>query len=74
MERVVVHDLNRARRLIEWALEEPFTHMALSGDGRYLRGAGLSNRLWVLDARSARVEAVVELPGFPQYILPVVFP
>jgi hypothetical protein len=72
VERVVVHDLDRGRRQLEWVLEDPFAHMALSDDGRYLCGAGQrTNQLWVLDARSGRAEAQMPLDGFPQYLIPV---
>lgn len=70
VERVVVHDLNRGRRQLEWLLEEPLAHMALSEDGRYLCGAGLSNRLWILDAQTGRAVAVMQLDGSPQYVIP----
>jgi hypothetical protein len=70
-ERVVVHDLDRGRWQEEWVLPEPFVHMALTGDGRYLCGAGLaSGKLWVLDARSARIEAEMALDGAPRYLIP----
>ena len=72
VERVVVHSLEYNRRQLEWVLEEPFSHMALSEDGRHLCGAGAeSNRLWVLDARSGRAEAVMPLDGSPRYVIPV---
>lgn len=70
IEHIVVHDLDHGRLDNEWTLEQPFTHMALSSDGQYLCGAGVADQLWVLDAHNGRVEAVVEVPGFPQYVIP----
>jgi hypothetical protein len=70
-ERIVVHDLDRGRRLLDWVLPEPFAHLALTADGRYLCGAGqATGKLWVLDARSGRAEADMALDGAPQYIIP----
>jgi hypothetical protein len=70
-ERVIVYDLDRGRRQLQWVLEEPLAHMALSSDGRYLYGAGSqTNRLLVFDARSGRTEAALPLDGFPQFLLP----
>jgi hypothetical protein len=70
-ERVVVHDLDQGRRQVEWVLPEPFAHMALTGDGRYLCGAALaSGKLWVLDTRNGRPEAAMALGGGPRYVLP----
>jgi hypothetical protein len=71
VERVVVHDLQRGRRQGEWRLEEPFGHMALSADGRYLYGTSpASGRLWVLDAATGAVQALTPLDGTPMYVLP----
>jgi hypothetical protein len=69
-ERLVVHDLDSARRQLEWILPEPFLHFALGGNGRYLFGGGLSGKLWVLDARSGRVKSQMRLDGLPRYIIP----
>lgn len=70
-ERIVVHDLEVGRRRQEWLLAEPMAHLALTGDGRYVCGAGLSGKLWVLDALDGRVEAAMPLPGSPRYVVPV---
>jgi hypothetical protein len=70
VERVVVHDLERGRRQLEWVLAEPFAHMALTADGRYLCGAGAnSNALYVLDTRNGRPEAVTPLDDAPVFLL-----
>jgi hypothetical protein len=71
IERVVVHDLDRGRPHGEWVIPEPLTHMALSGDGAYLFGAGAaSHTLWVLDAQTGQTRAAMTLDGKPQYVLP----
>ena len=70
IQRVVIHDLEAGRRQLEWALDEPFAHMALSADGRFLCGAGAtSNALYVLDTRNGRPEAVTPLDGTPVFLL-----
>jgi hypothetical protein len=69
IERVVVHNLKSRQRQAEWLLPEPFVHMALSADGRNVCGAGLSNKLWVLDTRSGQAEAAMQLAGNPQYLV-----
>jgi hypothetical protein len=69
-EWIVVHDLEEGRRVHEWRLTEPFAHMALSTDGRYLCGAGVSSdKLWLLDALDGRTEAAMPLPGSPRYVV-----
>jgi len=71
IERVVVHDLDSGRRETEWVLEEPFSQMAMTQDGKYLCGASpKSNRLWILEARNGEPAAVMQLDGFVQYVIP----
>jgi hypothetical protein len=71
VERVVVHDLRVGRRQLEWVLDEPLAHMALTADGRYLCGAGsASNSLYILYTRTGRPEAVMPLDGAPVFLLP----
>jgi len=70
IERVVVHDLDRRRQHDEWILREPFTHMGLTPDGKYMYGAVTGrNGVRLLEAESGRVVAGMELDGFPQYVI-----
>ena len=69
IERVVIHDLEAGRCELEWVLDQPFAHMALSADGRHLCGAA-SNALYLLDVRNGRTEAVTPLEGAPVFLLP----
>jgi hypothetical protein len=71
VERVIVHDLERGRTAQEWPLAEPWTHMALSQDGRYLCGAELSpGMIRVVDTRDGRVVTEIVLDGSPRYLIP----
>jgi hypothetical protein len=70
IERVVLHDLNERSQQLDWVLQEPFAHMVLSADGRYLCGAA-ANALYVVDVRNSRPEAVVPLDGRPVFLIAV---
>jgi len=73
VERIVVHDLDRGQWQNEWLLEEPLGHMALTTDGEHICGASPQfNKLWIFDASTGQIEAVMQLDGSPQYVIPII--
>jgi len=72
IERVVVHGLDEAAPQDEWALDELWSHMALSDDGTCLVGVSPGSRtLRVLDSGTGRTRVTMQLDETPQYVIPV---
>ncbi len=68
-DRLIAYDLAQGHHVGECQLDEPFSHLAISPDGRYLVGSAPGTRtLNVPNASTDTTEASLPLIGTPRFV------